>query len=168
MRILPLANAGFEEAAPPDAHCALRWDCTVHANPNAFRFFADREHPAAGAVSYCLEPASKEPWGMMSQARFDMARLRGARIRFSADVRLDDVQGHGAGVMVIAQGGGGNLIATQESVETGTHGWSRSQVELEVPAASFILEFGLVLTGTGRACFDDARLEIVRPAPGTV
>ena len=167
-RALAVANPGFEEAPAPDAHCAPRWDCTMHANPHAFRFFTDRAHPAAGAASFCLEPASKEPWGMVSQGRFDMEGLRGARIRYSAQVRLDAVEGHGAGLFLIAQGGSGNVVGSEERMETGSHGWARSSLELDVPANAFVLEFGLALTGTGRACIDEVRLEVLRPAPGAV
>ena len=61
------------------------------------------------------------------------SRPRGARVRFSAAVKLESVTGKGAGPFIIAQGGTGQTIEYAESVATGEHGWARVEVEMDVP-----------------------------------
>ena len=76
----------------------------MHADPTSFRFFHDESAPAAGKASLCIEPAGKEPWGMASQGVFDIVPLWGARVRFSAAIRVEAVTGDGAGPFVVARG----------------------------------------------------------------
>ena len=158
LRVIPLKNAGFEEPATARA-CPTGWDCTMHANPQAFRFFLDGSAPASGKASLCIEPSSPEPWGLASQGVFDIAALRGARVRFSAAIRLEGVTGDGAGPYVMARG---VALAHDKRLLTGTHGWQRIAVEIEVPAGAPFIELGVALEGRGRVCLDDALLEVVQ------
>jgi len=158
VRTVALKNPGFED--PPTARpCPVGWDCTMHADPTSFRFFRDESGPASGKASLCIEPAGKEPWGMASQGVFDVAPLRGARVRFSAAIRLEDVTGDGAGPYVMARGA---TFEHDKRLASGTRGWQRVAVEIEVPAGAPLIELGVVLEGRGRVCLDDAVLEIVR------
>jgi hypothetical protein len=159
---LALRNPGFEDDPHAGSSCASGWDCTMHADPNSFRFFLDEALPAQGKRSLCIEPLKKEPWGTASQGWFDIAQIRGGRVRFSAAVRLDAVTGDGAGPFVDAQGIGGGPIARAERLLQGTQGWQRIAVELDVPSGATLIEFGVTLEGRGRVCLDDARLEILR------
>ena len=157
MRTIALKNPGFEDAAGPRP-CPLGWDCTMHADPKSFRFFLDEASPAAGRASLCIEPAGKEPWAIASQGVFDIASLRGARVRFSAAIRLDAVTGDGAGPYITARGA---TLAEDKRLASGTHGWQRVAVEIDVPAGAPFIELGVSLEGRGRVCFDDALLEVV-------
>jgi hypothetical protein len=159
-REVALPNAGFEEGAL-QAHCAPRWACVMHADPDSFRFFVDESSAAGGRRALCIEPVRNEPWALATQASFDPA-LHGRRVRFSLAVRTEGVTGHGAGVIAKAHGGHGEMLVSRESLVTGTQGWKRLAVELDVPRGASDVEVGGMLAGKGRLCIDDARLEVVR------
>ncbi|HEX3061233.1 MAG TPA: hypothetical protein VHP55_01130 [Usitatibacter sp.] len=155
-----LRNPGFELPFPAGGRCPPGWGCSAHAGPDTFRFFYDESHPAQGRASGCIEPVAHEPWAKLVQGHGSIQALRGKRIRLSALVRLQDVAG-GAGLVAIAQGGSGNNVASRKALQKGTTDWRPMQVELEVPPSAFVLELGLVLEGTGRACMDEVRLEVL-------
>ena len=157
-RAIALKNPGFEEPAAARP-CPVGWDCTMHNDPKSFRFFHDEAAPASGKASLCIEPAGKEPWGMASQGVFDIVPLRGARVRFSAAVRVDAVTGDGAGPFVTARGA---TVAYDKRLASGTRGWQRMAVEIEGPAGAPFIELGVVLEGRGRVCLDDVLLEVIR------
>jgi hypothetical protein len=156
---LPLANAGFEEASTL-ASCAPGWNCSMHADPKSFRFALDHGQAAGGRASLCIEPVTREPWGKATQSVTD-PRLRGKHVRFSLAVRTEGVAGNGAGPLVVAYGGSGQILVARQQFVKGTAGWRRVALELDVPATAYVVEVGAALEGTGRACIDDARLEIL-------
>jgi len=159
---LALANPGFEQA-PFSESCARGWNCSMHADPNSFRFFLDASQPASGLRSLCIEPVKHEPWGEATQAIVDPA-LAGKRLRFSVAVRTEGVAtGRGAGPIIVAHGGTGQVLAVRERLVKGSRGWERLAVELDVPPSGVHdVEVGVMLDGTGRACLDDAVLEAIR------
>jgi hypothetical protein len=160
LRPVALANPGFEDPSR-QAGCAPGWGCSMHADPNSFRFFLDGNGAAAGAWSLCIEPVGREPWGKATQAVLDPS-IRGRRVRFSAALRTADVAGHGAGVQAVAHGNAGEIMGVRDEWIAGTRPWQRLSLEIDVPPNTRDLEVGVALEGTGRACLDDARLEIVR------
>ena len=157
LRAIALKNPGFEDPATARP-CPVGWDCTMHADPKSFRFFHDEASPAAGRASLCIEPAGKEPWGIASQGVFDIAAIRGARVRFSALIRVDGVTGDGAGPYITARGAS---LARDSVLVKGTQDWRRIGVEIEVPPGAPFIELGVTLEGRGRVCLDDALLEVV-------
>ena len=163
-----LRNADLAEEMGNDARCAPGWSCTMHGRPDAFRFFADR---AGGKSALCVEPVKKEPWAIVAQGVKDPA-LRGTRVRFSIDTRLVGVSGErngGAGPWAQVQ-----VPRTQtpkltaEKLASGTADWTTQTVEMDVPADAVTFEVGLMLRGTGRACFREARLEVLRASKNPV
>lgn len=156
-----LRNPGFEVPFPAGGRCPPGWDCAAHSGAQSFRFFYDESHPAKGRASACIEPVTREPWAKLVQAHGHIESLRGKRVRLSALVRLENVAGAGAGPILIAQGGSGNEVASRVELKPGNGDWHPVQVELEVPQSAFLLELGLVLEGTGRACVDEVRLEVL-------
>jgi hypothetical protein len=90
---------------------------------------------------------------------FEVLALAGARVRFSALIRVDGVTGDGAGPYVMARGA---VLAHDKVLVKGTAGWRRIAAEIEVPARAPLIEFGVTLEGRGRVCLDDALLEVVR------
>jgi hypothetical protein len=155
-----LDNPGFEEAARND-RCAPGWNCSMHADPNSFRFFLDAGGADGAGHSLCIEPLTREPWGKATQAVVDPS-VRGRRVRFSAAVRTLDVAGRGAALQAVIHGNSGQILAVREEWTAGTRPWQRMSLEVDVPAATHDVEVGVALEGTGRACMDDAILEIVR------
>ncbi len=161
-----LANAGFELDVLKGARCAPGWSCTMHGDPNSFRFFADASGAPEGKRSYCIEPLKKEPWALLTQATFDPS-LRGARLRFSIAVRVADVSGSGAGAWARVQRAG-QPPQVYSKLAKGSADWQTQALEFDVPNNAQTVEFGATLNGAGRACFDDARLEILRSGGNTV
>ena len=69
--------------------------------------------------------------------------------------------GNGAGPYMLAYGPTGVVISHGVNLEKGTQGWRRRAVEMTVPLNAYSLEVGLTLEGAGRACLDDAILEVM-------
>lgn len=161
-----LRNPGFEMDMAAGARCASGWSCTMHADPKSFRFFADESSAADGKRSFCVEPVTREPWAIVGQGILDRS-LNGARVRFTLAVRVENVAGEGAGAWIQASRGSGRK-PTERQFAKGTRGWQDQSVELEVPDDAITVEVGAMLRGTGRACFDNARLEVLRPGRNPV
>jgi hypothetical protein len=160
-RVVPLKNAGFENAPRSGERCPEHWGCSMHADPDSFRFSLERSAPAEGKQSLCIERVTNEPWSLATQA-LDAVALRGAKLRFSLAVRVDRAEGPGAGPFLIVHGPTGNL-AHEERLVTRTDGWQRIAVDFTVAPAAQMVEVGATLQGDGRACVDDARLEFIPP-----
>ena len=161
-RLVPLKNAGFENAPRSGERCPEHWGCTMHADPDSFRFSLDRAAPAEGKQGLCIERVTNEPWSLATQA-LDAAALRGAKLRFSMAVRVDRAEGPGGGPFLIVHGPTGNL-GHEERLLARTEGWQRVALDFTVAASAQMIEVGATLQGDGRVCVDDARLEFIPPA----
>ena len=156
-----LRNPGFEQDVAAGSRCAPGWSCTVHANPKSFRFFAD---DTAGRRSYCVEPVQgvkPEPWALITQGLYNPG-LNGARVRLSVALNLSGVTGEGAGPWMQAQRPVVPRLVTETRLVTQTGAWQLHSIEMVVPEDASSLEIGVMLSGKGRACFDDARLEVLQ------
>lgn len=158
IRTIALPNGDFEADFPPGGRCPQRWACKSHADPDSHRFYLDESAPAAGKRSLCIERRTHEPWALATLATSDPA-LRGARVRFSIQVRVDGAP-QGGGPWVLVHGPTGNLHHEQRLVQ-GKRDWERVFLEFTVPPSAQIVEVGATLEGAGRICIDDARLEIL-------
>ena len=155
-----LRNAGFENAARTGERCPEFWGCTMHSDPDSFVFRLDALKPAEGKQALCIERVRREPWALATQAVYDMATLRGRKARFSMAVRIERAEGAGLGPWIVVHGPAGNL-AHEEKLVAKTAGWERVAVEFQVAPTAQMVEVGATLQGGGRACLDDARLEIL-------
>jgi len=165
-----LLNAGFEEPTRPGENCPVSWNCSMHNDPHSFRFFHVNGGGASGARAYCIESVGKEPWARMTQV-FGMekaAPLRGAHLKLSLAIKLDGLTLGGAGPLMIAQGGSGQVLRNSTNLQSAKAGWQRFETEMEVPEGTFLLEVGVLLQGKGRICVDDVRLERTARPPGAV
>ena len=158
-RAIALRNAGFEAPARAGARCPEAWSCTMHADPDSFRFALDRSAPAEGAQSLCIERVTHEPWAVASQS-VPAEAWRGRRLRFSVTLRGERLDGPGGGPWIVVNGAMGMLVHEQRVTRLGP-AWERQTVEFDVPAQAQALEVGATLEGGGRLCVDDARLEPV-------
>jgi hypothetical protein len=168
---LAVLNAGFEADPYHDSNCTADWGCVMHADPRSFRFFIDEKQPASGKRALCIEPITQQPYGKAVQSRHDPAVWGGKLVRVSMLVRLENVTGTGAGVMLAAHDSPGLIarprttyVRYSEKLLNGTAGWQRVETELVIPPETVLIEFGALLQGAGRACFDDVRLEFL-PIP---
>ncbi|MBK8323714.1 MAG: hypothetical protein IPL06_13475 [Betaproteobacteria bacterium] len=159
-----IGNAGFETDFVAGRSCPPRWSCSVHADGSSFRFAPDSTTASEGVRSLLLERVGREPWATVTQS-FKAEGLRGKRVRFSIAVRAQGVDGEGAGAWLLLNGGG-QVLDHQVRRLVGTGDWRRHEIEVLVPANAEYLSVGGTLEGGGRAWFDDARLELLGPAPG--
>jgi hypothetical protein len=157
---LTLQNPDFEAPMREGASCPTGWGCIMHAASDSFRFFYDEAHPAAGKRSGCLESVGREPWGKLVQAHRVGDSVRGKHVRVSALLKLEDVTGNGAGLILRADGGSGNELAYRFEPKAGSAGWHPVSAELDIPPGTYVLELGLALKGKGRACLDEVRFEV--------
>ena len=156
---IALRNAGFEAPARPGERCPVSWACTMHADPDSFRFVPDASSRAEGARSLCIERVTPEPWAVISQS-VPAESLRGRKLRFSVAMRAERLDGPGGGPWVLVNGPAGVLLH-QERVALLGAAWERRTIEFVVPAQAQAVEVGATLQGGGRLCIDDARLEPV-------
>ncbi|HWH39241.1 MAG TPA: hypothetical protein VNU21_05345 [Usitatibacter sp.] len=154
---IALRNAGFESARRPGERCPVEWGCSMHSNPDSFRFWLEERGAGSGAQSLCIERVLPEPWATAAQSVPAVA-LRGRKVRFSLLMRGEGFDGEGVGPIIIATAGGATIAIAQKLARIGTE-WRRYAVELVVPPQAEALEVGATLFGAGRACVDDARLE---------
>lgn len=152
-----LRNAGFEAAAGAGARCAPEWSCTMHSNPNSFRFTLETASPAEGRQSLCIERVAPEPWAVASQS-VPAAAMRGRKVRFSITLRGERLAGPGAGPWLMVNGISDMLLHEERVAVLGPQ-WERHSIEVLVPPQAHSLEVGATLQGAGRACIDDARLD---------
>jgi hypothetical protein len=157
-RTLQLANAGFESGMKPEGRCAIGWDCTMHLNPDSFRFSLLESGAAAERRALCVERVFDEPWALVTQAFQNPAPLRGKRLRLSMAVRVEGASGAGAGPWILSQS---RPVANASRLANGTSGWQRLSVEITVPKDAGVVEVGATLEGPGKACFDDVRVEVL-------
>lgn len=157
-KLVALPNADLEMPVPAGSRCPPRWGCVAHGGVESYRFVPETAAPAQGRQSLCVERISAEPWAV-AMLSVDAQALRGKRLRFSLAVRLDAVP-QGAGPWIVVQGPQGNLLHEQK-LAAGTRGWERMSVDFDVAREAQSLQVGGTLEGPGRACIDDARLEIL-------
>jgi erythromycin esterase-like protein len=94
---------------------------------------------------------------------FPVDQARGKTVRFSAWIRTEDVTEGFAGLWWRVDGPDNQVLAFDNMRNrgiTGTTGWAEYTVELDAPATATNTVFGFMLTGTGRAWFDDAAIAL--------
>ena len=152
-----LRNAGFEEPMQSGDRCPRGWGCTMHSNPESFRYFVVDGGAAEGRRSLCIERVADEPWALATQRAAPEA-LRGRRVRLSMAVRGEGLSGAGVGPWILVAG----RPRVHESRVVKARGeWQRLAVEIAVPAGAQAIEVGATLEGGGKACLDDVRLEVL-------
>ncbi len=162
---VPLANPGFETPGPA-GDCPAGWLCASHAGARSHAYRLDAAS-AAGRFAFCADGLDDRNWAQVFQ-NVPAERLRGARLRLSVAVRIAKDRGEGAGPILIAQGGDGSTVATDQKLLRDTGGWRRLATELVVPPNAVQLQAGVLFESRGTACIDDFLLEILPPPAGAV
>ena len=119
----------------------------------------------SGTASAFIRATQPSPTGFAGITQgIGVAAYRGRRVRLSAYVKAERVNGH-AGLWMRVDGAGYALNFDNMSSRSinGTADWKRYQVVLDIPEESFALFFGVLLHGDGQVWADDFDLEIVGP-----
>jgi hypothetical protein len=148
------------------------WFVTQSA-PNLYEAGVDTNSPCEGTRSAFLRSRTETPtgYGTFMQA-FGAQDFRGKRLRFSATVRVKDVDGW-AGLWMRVEGtdpkqplGFDNMQG--RALAGTTTACKRYDVVLDVPQEASAIMAGLLLSGTGQAWLDGVRFEFVdRSVPVT-
>ena len=132
-----------------------------------------RENPQSG--QHCLKTVvapDVEPSWIASRQR-NIAVMGGARYRFTAWVRAEDVRGYAGWYLHLGNAENPMLQSPMLPAGDGTFDWQQVSLEFAVPVAANRLSLGTVLRGTGTAWFDNARLErlsegVIRVTAGAI
>lgn len=86
----------------------------------------------------------------------------GKKLRFSAWIKTEDVRDGFAGLWWRCDGPEGILAFDnmQSQNITGSRDWREYSLELDIPAETKNINFGMINTGTGTAWFDDLKIEL--------
>jgi hypothetical protein len=160
------ARAQEPESAKPGGTkgMPLGWFVTQSA-PNLYEAGVDTSSPCEGSRSAFLRSRTGEPagYGTFMQA-FGAKDFRGKRLRFSAMVRVKNVDGW-AGLWMRVEGTDPKQPLGFDNMQSrslgGTQGCKRYDVVLDVPTEATTLMAGLLLSGAGQAWLDGVRFEVV-------
>jgi RNA polymerase sigma factor (sigma-70 family) len=116
-----------------------------------------------GSPSFFLKTkeGAKTGKGALQQA-FLADAYRGKRLRLSGMLKTEHVEG-GTALCLQIEGVHETLrpANAQEHALQGTHGWTRRELEAEVPQESISVLLGLLLVGRGHVWLSDVQLEVV-------
>ena len=142
------------------------WRYSQHAENIAFSYDAKN-----GTLTFIKTGA--EPWALLSQT-LDAEALRGKRVEFSANLKLDlsepndaHVLGHGGGLVLLGRqvDENGSKIRLSSSLEheprMGTHDWQRVTVVEDVPKRISHLYAGFLHRADGTIRVRDPALRVV-------
>jgi hypothetical protein len=153
-----LANPGFESWKAAD--CPDGWVCVQHVGEPSYRFTPDKATKTEGANSLRIEKIATQPFGAATQYHYLPKRLQTMTLRLSGKVKVSDLAGEGAGLMLIIDGAMGQSVKTQTKFLKGTADWEAVEVTGQVAPGSTAIRVQAVLEAEkGTAWFDDIKLE---------
>jgi hypothetical protein len=153
-----------EGGKPQESKLPVGWYVTESA-PQHYEAGVDTTSPCEGTRSAFLRSRTKNAngYGTFMQA-FGAQDFRGKRLRFSATVRLQDVEGW-AGLWMRVEGPDPRQPLAFDNMQSralvGTSGCKRYDVVLDVPREATSIMAGLIMSGPGKAWLDGVRFEVV-------
>lgn len=139
-----------------------------HPSPAHYRIGLDPDQP--GICLIAAVPGAEIPsgqTGVMMQS-IDAAPYHGARVRFSAELRSQDVGSGSIWMRVDPQSGRhlrfDNMLSRGDAALRGNCDWKAVEVILDIPAAAASIHYGMLLVGEGRLWARNLRVE---PIDGT-
>jgi hypothetical protein len=154
-----LQNAGFENWKTA-AECPDAWVCIQHGGETSYRFTPDKTTKTEGANSVKIEKIATQPWGGVSQYYYLDRRLKPMTLKLSAKMKVSDMQGDGAGLMLIIDAAAGVGVKTQTKFLNGTTDWQTVEVTGKVgPETTAIRIQAIMEAEKGTVWFDDVKLE---------
>jgi erythromycin esterase len=116
----------------------------------------------SGKSSLCVEYTTGNQYKFIAVSRtFPIADIRGKKFKFSMYIKTDSVTGYG-GYYIRADGKDSTLafVNNEEKSPKGTTGWTKYSSEIFVPKESVALYFGPIVSGSGKAWFDNIIIEV--------
>ncbi|MBU8894269.1 AraC family transcriptional regulator [Corallococcus sp. H22C18031201] len=159
-----VASAEPPAPAPQKSKLPVGWYVTESA-PQHYEASVETSSPCEGSRSAVLHSRTKNAngYGTFMQA-FGAQDFRGKRLRFSANMRVSDVQGW-AGLWMRVEGADPRLPLAFDNMQSralmGTTRCKRFDVVLDVPQDATTIMAGLIMSGTGEAWLDGVRFDTV-------
>ena len=161
-------NLSFEDSTQATGGRAPGWEFLQHGGTPSFELAIDDQVAKDGKHSLRIKRTGPEPYCLASQT-IKADRFRGKRIRLTAFMRLDNVESFGRGMsgafLLLKSDGGGSrsFDDMRDRPLRGTKPWTEVNLEIDVPSAAAVIEFGAGLTGSGTLWVDAFKLEAVTP-----
>lgn len=158
-RPIEARDLGFEDARPE-----ATWRM-VGAARDDFRFERTTESPHGGGASGTIVNVVEAPRGRAAlEQTFHAAAWRGKRVRFSAWLRGDRLEGS-AGLWITTFGADAPPLSpgltTAGNGRDGSFDWERLSVVVDVPPEADTIALALWIEARGKLWLDDATLEAV-------
>jgi hypothetical protein len=132
------------------------------SNPEEFEMGIDRMVSHAGKAGAYIKSRVDQPAGGTLMQMFRADDYRGKRLRMSAFVRTQEVR---IGAQLWMRIDGENRSLVMDNMDnrpiTGSSGWTKHEIVLDVPQDSVMIAFGILLIGRGQAWVDDFMFEEV-------
>jgi hypothetical protein len=172
LEYIDLENPGFEDGLAP-------WVKSSQPYQTNFSVDVDETIAHSGSASALIQSNREDAKGNGKLTwSIDAAPYHGKRVRWSGYLRsetitTDTAEGRAglwmnvAGTMQGLETGQLTVVALDNMMDrpvTGTTGWQRYDVVLDVPPGAERITFGAALDGPGRVWVDDVRLEVVSAA----
>jgi hypothetical protein len=171
-----LALAGCSESATgPTETLNLSFEDVTNGRPDGWGYvggsgyslFSDAEVVHGGKHSLRLQYLGNDNFGTSGRT-LPVEAARGKTVRYSGWIRTADAgateaaQDPWAGLWMRVDGGTTTLAFDnmQDRGPSGTTGWQRFEIVLDVPQQATTIYIGTLLAGSGRAWFDDLEIHI--------
>ena len=136
------------------------------SKPECYNFGLDKVVYKTGSSSAFLESTQKKIDGFGTLMQSFLAKdYLGQRVKMTAYIKSKDVSDWaGMWLRIDPKNGGENMSGfdnMQDRPITGTQEWTKCEIILDVPEESATLNFGVLLSGTGKVWVDSFSFEIV-------
>lgn len=154
-----LRNGGFEAGS---GGTPAGWKHDDADELHRAEWVGDRPHGGTQCVRTVVAPNAPPSWISTRQAGLRIEG--GARYRFSAWVRAENVKGSSGWYLHIGNATNSQLLGPMATAGQDSFDWKEVTAEFTAPAHADRADLGTVLRGTGTAWFDDASLVRLSPA----
>lgn len=158
-----LAASSLLALAQPSAQLPAPW-LVAGQSPHQYEAGVDADGRASGAKgAKYLRHANGDgaSWATLMQ-QFSAESYQGKRVRFSANVRTQDVTWSGLWMRVdLANNLPGPFYNSQDRPIKGSTAWAQRSVVLDVPKEAKVISIGVIGDGKGETWIDELKVEIV-------
>jgi erythromycin esterase len=123
----------------------------------------DRAVVYSGKASLLLECKNTKRQFGVGTSRFPIDHARGKKLKYSGMIKTENVKDGFAGLWWRVDGEKGKLLVLDNMEGRGpvnTTPWRQYVIEKDIPKEGININFGVILTGTGKAWFDDLRIAL--------
>jgi erythromycin esterase len=160
---VPAANGAATKSASPRGRLANGWSGPSNGQ-GSYESGIDRQVKHGGNASAYIKSSSEMPTGFGNLTQgFAAEKLRGKRVRMSAAVRSENIEGRAA-LWMRVDGAEATGLAFDNMTERpiqGTNDWKEYDIVLDLPEDALEIVFGLLVSGKGQAWVDDFKFEPV-------